>query len=86
MNLKNYMEEVVLSFMDEVLKDINVCSCERCKKDIAAIALNRLPTRYIVSRKGELYSRINALKQQFEVDIIAAITHAAIIVKRNPRH
>jgi competence protein ComFB len=80
------MEEVVFSLMKEVLCDINVCSCEKCKMDIAAIALNDLPPKYIVTDKGELYSKVNSLKQQFEVDVISALTKAAVMVKRNPRH
>jgi len=84
--LKNYMEEVVFRMMKEVLEDINTCKCEKCMLDIAAIALNDLPPKYFVTEKGELYSKINSLRQQFEVDIIAAITKAAVLVKRNPRH
>lgn len=84
--LKNYMEEIVLSTMEEILKDIKMCKCDRCKLDIAAKALNDLPPQYIVTQKGEIYSKINNLKTQFEVDIIAAVTKAAILVKRNPNH
>ena len=84
--IKNYMEEIVFSLIKEVLEDINVCTCDKCILDIAAIALNDLPSRYIVSEKGELYSKINSLKQQFEVDVISAITKAAVLVKRSPRH
>ena len=84
--LKNYMEEVVFNLIYEVLDDINMCKCEKCVYDIAALALNDLPPKYIVTEKGELYSKVNTLKQQFEVDVIAAITKAAVIVKRKPRH
>lgn len=84
--LKNYMEEIVFYQMKDVLADINVCKCEKCMMDIAAIALNDLPTKYIVTEKGELYSKINILMQQFEVDVVSAITKAAVLVKRNPRH
>jgi len=84
--MKNYMEEIVLCAMDDILKDINVCTCERCRYDIAAKALNDLPPQYIVTKKGEIYSKINNLKAQFEVDVISAITKAAILVKRNPNH
>lgn len=84
--IKNYMEEIVYNLMKEVLSDIKVCACEKCLMDIAAIALNDLPPKYIVTERGELYSKINALRQQFEVDVISAITKAAVIVKRNPRH
>jgi len=39
-----------------------------------------------VTDKGELYSKVDSLKQQFEVDVISALAKAAVIVKRNPRH
>jgi len=54
--------------------------------DIRAIALNSLPPKYVVTRKGELYTKLSSLQQQFDVDIISAITKAAVIVGRNPRH
>ncbi|MCR4434243.1 MAG: late competence development ComFB family protein [Clostridiales bacterium] len=84
--IKNYMEEIVFNLIKEVLADINVCTCEKCVLDIAAVALNDLPPKYIVTERGEIYSRIETLKQQFEVDVIAAITKAAVLVKRKPRH
>mgnify|MGYP000657231193 FL=1 len=84
--IKNYMEEIVFSSIKEVLDDIKVCSCDKCILDIAAIALNELPPKYIVTEKGELYSKVDSLRQQFEVDVISAITKAAVLVKRNPRH
>ncbi len=84
--IKNYMEEIVFGQMKEVLNDINVCTCDKCILDIAAIALNDLPPKYIVTEKGELYSKLNTLSQQFEVDVVAAITKAAVLVKRKPRH
>lgn len=80
------MEDVVKIILNEIIYNINVCDCEKCRMDIAAIALNKLPHRYIVSEKGELYSKINTLRQQFEVDIVSAITHAAMQVSSNPRH
>jgi competence protein ComFB len=84
--LKNLMEELVINALEDVLKDINMCKCEICVTDIMAIALNSLPPKYIVTEMGELYSKSNVLRQQFEVDIISAITKAAVIVKRKPRH
>lgn len=84
--LSNYMEEIVFDMVDDILADMNVCTCERCRVDVAAKALNDLPPQYIVTRKGEVYSKINNLRAQFEVDVIAAITKAAILVKRNPNH
>ena len=86
MMLKNYMEELELTYMEEILNDIDMCKCDICKLDIAAKALNDLPPLYFVSNKGEVYSKIKKLKVQFEVDVITAITRAAELVNKNPRH
>lgn len=85
-NMKNYMEEVVFMMLSDIISKMEICQCDKCKYDIAAIALNSLPAKYVVSQRGELYSRIESLKQQFEVDITTAITKAAVIVKKGPRH
>lgn len=86
MILKNYMEEVVLNLIDDVIKDVDVCKCEKCKMDIMAISLNNLPTKYVVTEKGELYSKVNLLRLQIEVDVITEITKAAMMVKQRPKH
>jgi len=84
--LKNLMEDLVLATIEDVLADTNVCKCEMCKLDIEAIALNSLPPLYFVTDKGKLFSKLNILKNQFEIDIISAITSAATKVKLKPRH
>ena len=84
--IKNYMEDCVSDMLDSVLTEINSCTCQKCKYDITAIALNSLPSKYVVTKRGQLYTKLAALQQQFDVDIIAAITKAAVIVNRNPRH
>ncbi len=84
--LKNYMEDIVNMLIDHVLKDVDVCKCRKCMLDITAMALNQLPPKYIVTEKGELFSKINTLRQQFEVDVVSAITKASVVVKGMPRH
>jgi competence protein ComFB len=86
MLLKNYMEEVVSQLLEQVIRDIPMCRCEKCRQDIAAIALNNLPAKYVVTEQGEVYSKVNTLLQQFEVDVILAITKASMTVKDNPQH
>jgi len=85
-NLKNHMEEVVFHQMKQVLEDINMCKCDKCQMDVAAIALNELPPKYVVTEKGILYSKIDALQQQFEIGVTAAIIRAALLVRKSPWH
>lgn len=84
--MKNYMEDCVADLIDSVLKDINACRCEKCKYDIMAIALNSLPPKYVVTKKGQLYTKLTALQNQSDVDVISAITKASVIVSKSPRH
>ncbi len=87
MELKNYMEELVWSRLDDVMAAHHgVCRCEHCRYDVAALALNFLPTRYVVTEKGEIYTKLNTLEQQFDIDIVTAISRGVLIVKNHPRH
>lgn len=84
--LRNYMEICVGDLLNAVLENIDCCSCEKCRYDIMAITLNMLPPKYVVTHKGSLYTKLSALQAQFDVDIIAAITKASVIVGKSPRH
>ena len=84
--LKNYMEDLVSKRTDEILKSMDVCKCDKCKLDIIALALNSLPSKYVVSAKGELYAKVSELEQQFDIDVETAIIKAAFLVNENPRH
>jgi len=84
--IKNFMEDCVKNMLDQVLKGFDICKCEKCKMDIMALALNTLPPKYVATDKGELFSKLSVLQQQFDVDIISAITRAATMVGESPRH
>ena len=84
--IKNYMEDSVLAAMKQILPGLKMCLCERCWCDIAALALNELPPKYIVTRKGQLYTKLNIFEQQFSVDITTAIIKSAEFVAQRPRH
>jgi len=66
--LKNFMEDVVNKKIDSLLNIMNICTCEKCRLDIMAIALNDLPAKYVVTEAGELYTKVKELEQQFEVE------------------
>ncbi|MBC7324855.1 MAG: late competence development ComFB family protein [Moorella sp. (in: Bacteria)] len=87
MFLKNYMEDCVWELMDRVLEqDPEACRCESCRYDMAALALNQLPPRYVVREKGVIYSKLAILEIQQRADIFRALTQALLTVKKNPRH
>ncbi|MGM0379371.1 MAG: late competence development ComFB family protein [Bacillota bacterium] len=87
MEIHNFMEVAVEKLLPRVLKSYpGVCTCDKCMTDIKAIALNNLKPKYVSTEKGELYSKVDGMSNQFEVDIEKEIVKAIEIVKENPRH
>ncbi len=79
----NTMESRVLGKLDEVLERFSCCRCDRCKKDIVAIALNKLPPKYMVLAEDQPEPDID---QQTNAQIISAMIQAVIQVRAHPRH
>jgi competence protein ComFB len=85
--LSNYMEEVVDRTLEEILAHRDdVCTCERCKLDIKALALNHLQPKYVVTDIGYIYTKVNELESQFKADVTVAVTNALKVIRKNPRH
>ncbi len=82
----NLMEEVVEMHFDDVCKNIDCCTCSECRNDIIALALNSLPPKYFASHKGELFSKLQTVTTQYNVDVIRALTSAATVIAEHPRH
>ena len=87
MKFHNYMEDVVFDALEKVLlgRD-DICKCERCKWDLVALTLNKLPSKYVVTQKGSVYTRLAELELQFKVDIVRELAVAMEIVRDKPNH
>lgn len=85
--LRNLVENDVIISVKEIMSDMDgVCACEKCMLDAAAIALNQLIPKYVVTDEGFLYSKLSLLDKQFNTDITTAVIKAIEIVSSNPRH
>jgi len=81
------METSVEHHLPNLLKAFpDICACEHCKMDIKALALNNLKPHYVVTRKGEIYSKIGEMNLQYETDILKALIDAINLVSKSPRH
>jgi len=85
-NLKNYMEDVVTRLADQYMKESDACPCEKCRLDVMALALNSLPTAYIVTQRGEIFAAIDSTYLQNQVDAQVAVMNAIEMVKTSPKH
>lgn len=87
MRLVNYMEIAVDHYIKNLLKAFpDVCKCDHCMMDIKALTLNQLKPHYIVTERGELYSKIEEMNLQFETDVLKALVDSISKVSKSPRH
>ncbi|AEG60424.1 late competence development ComFB family protein [Desulforamulus ruminis] len=89
--IRNYIELAVEETLDDVLNRYalnhpGTCTCARCRLDIMAIALNNLPTRYVVTDVGGIFTKVALDQVAGRAQVIAAILNAIPIVQKNPRH
>lgn len=87
MELHNNMEDLVFRYVETSMNRMeSICKCGKCKKDVAAIALNNLPSKYIVTDKGDMYTRLKEMESQYIADVVREVTKAITIVNNNPMH
>lgn len=79
----NLMERIVLEKLDSVLEKFKCCTCDQCRRDIVALALNKLPPRYQVLAKGDPTPDPDP---QTNAAVLTAIIQSILHVRTNPRH
>lgn len=86
MALVNVMEKVVDEKLEEMLQSENCCKCARCLEDMKAIALNKLPAKYVSTHSGELFTKLDTTTRQISVDLNVAVSYAIDCVSAHPSH
>ena len=79
----NVMENLVLEHIDAALKRFNACTCDRCRCDVAAYALNRLPPRYVVAGSKTMEAAFTEAEVKQVMD---ALVTAVLHFRSHPQH
>lgn len=77
MSVHNMMEEIVRSCLRELMAHQSKLKSlsEKEQSDIMALALNKLPPKYVSTLKGEMFAKTQ-LRAQVETDVYRELTHA----------
>ncbi|MDR0457094.1 MAG: late competence development ComFB family protein [Treponema sp.] len=86
--LKNEAEQLVLRELEKQLEsqEPELCRCNECVVDMAAIALNTVKPLYRFSLLGTQYAAQAINEQSYAESIQQAVTQAIAKVKANPAH
>lgn len=86
-SLSNRMEQAVLAALDEALSyHPDACRCPRCRRDVVALALQKLPARYAGSESGGVLVDVELQRVQTRAEIFKALHLAIQVVKQRPHH
>ena len=83
---ENMMEPMVEDEFTSMLPGLDCCTCEQCRNDIIAWALNHLPPKYVATRAGGVISKADTLRIQHLTDVRTALVRAVVVVSEHPRH
>jgi len=82
----NLVKEIAVDLLPSVLNRLDIEDTPENREDILALALNKLPTKYVTTGGGKMYAQmIDNYKVQYETDVLSSLTRAAMTVKSKPR-
>ncbi len=79
----NIIEQLVASKLDMAFNKFNCCKCDRCRQDVAALALNKIKPKYIIVDENEAKDVLN---NHDDPTVMSAIIQAMLTVMSHPRH
>lgn len=84
--LVNIVEDMVRRKVDEMVRDMDMCGCERCRLNACAIALNHLPAHYVTTEKGALLGELEDVGISYQTNVTVEVTKALLVVREHPLH
>ena len=91
MKVRNQMEDLVLSIVDEIfdsreIQEKDICTCSQCRLDVACFALNRLQPEYVISSRGLAYMKADYHTNiQRSADVVQLVKKGLEIVSKSKR-
>lgn len=82
----NIMDVLIDKRLEEFMKKFDNCTCDRCKKDVRALAMSNLPPKYIVMPNTSVAPLVSFYANKYQFSIITELTKACLAVIGNPRH
>lgn len=79
----NIIEQLVASKLDMAFNKFNCCKCDRCRQDVAALALNKIKPKYLIVDENEAK---DVLDNHDDPTVMSAIIQAMLTVMSHPRH
>ena len=87
--MKNASESAIRSVFESLLRSrADFCTCERCRDDVVALALNQTKPHYVsgTSDVGEVITGVHLSLDRMRAELTVVVLEAMRRVAANPRH
>lgn len=82
----NVMRILVEEKLERYIGLFHLCSCPRCWADAKALALSRLPSKYVVLSESTYSPMMNLYRAKFDSMVTTQVVYACKQVLDSPRH
>ena len=82
----NLMELLVDERLERYVRMFGLCTCPRCLADARALALTRLPAKYVVLSGSAATPMTSLYRAKYESMVVAQVIQACKTVMESPRH
>ena len=82
----NLTQALVEAKADKYMKLFGMCTCNRCKVDVTAIALSNLPSKYVATKSREVLPLLSMYEGRYSAAVIAQVMTACKMVMARPHH
>ena len=82
----NVTQSIVEEKADKYMKMFGMCTCNRCRIDVIAMALSNLPAKYVVVKNEDINPRLSFYEQKYSAAVITQVMGACKKVLERPHH
>ena len=82
----NVTQALVEDKAEKYMKMFGMCTCNRCRIDVIALALSNLPAKYVVAKPKDMIPRLSMYEAKYSAAVITQVMKACKKVIELPHH
>lgn len=87
--MMNVMERLLANMepeMENEMRQYGVCMCDRCRADVQALVLTKMPAKYVIVDSTNVSPIVGYYEGRYKTAMFTEILKACVTVKEKPRH
>ena len=82
----NLTQALVEDKADKLMKQFGMCTCNRCRVDVTAIALSNLPAKYVAMQNRDILPLLSMYEERYSAAVTVQVMRACRMVMERPHH